>query len=340
MTVPFPGDLAFRFPLARGEAVRQLQLALLRAGEAPGEPDGVFGPMTGEALRRFQRRSALPADGLVDAVTWARLMAQPGLARERHWAEALTPFAARLTDWHGPPVGQGRHRWRLTPRGIEVAGEDGPRRSPAAPRLAAACWDRHGAAMGEAARRFGVPVELLLATALTESGGNAAAVREEPGFTSDAQTPHRVSPGLMQTLISTAREVLGDPTLDRARLLDPATSIAAGAAMIRRQTMGGRMPTGFDPPLVAIAYNAGSLRPSRDATDPWGLVQTRRGSGAWHADSFSAFFGDALALPDAPDAATPSFRGLLQRPEEAATTMSERAIHTPAASGRGDRAPA
>lgn len=38
----------------------------------------------------------------------------------------------------------------------------------------------------------------------------------EPGFPSDAQTPHRVSPGLMQTLIATAREALGDPSLDRA----------------------------------------------------------------------------------------------------------------------------
>ena len=311
MTAPFPGELAFRFPLARGEAVRQLQLALLRAGEAPGEPDGVFGPLTAEAVRRFQRRHALPLDGVVDAATWARLLAQPGLARERPWQEALKPFALRLTAWHGPPIGQGRHRWRLTPPGIELAGEAAARRTPGEPRLAAACWARHGAEMCAAARRFGVPVELLLATALTESGGNAAAIREEPGFASDAETPHRVSPGLMQTLISTAREVLGDPSLDRARLLDPATSIAAGAAMIRRQAAGGRTPTGFDPPLVAIAYNAGSLRPSRDATDPWGLVQTRRGSGAWHADSFCAFLGDALALPEAPDGATPSLRGLL-----------------------------
>lgn len=310
MTPAFPGPLAFRFPLARGEAVRQLQLALLRAGEAPGEPDGVFGPRTAEAVRRFQRRHALPADAVVDAATWAALMAQPGLARERPWAEALKPHVARLMEWHGPPIGQGRHRWRLTPQGIEVQGEAAARRTPGEPRLAAACWARHGAAMAEAARRFGVPVELLLATALTESGGSAAAIREEPGFTSDAETPHRVSPGLMQTLISTAREVLGDPSLDRARLLDPATSIAAGAAMIRRQATGGRTPTGFDPPLVAIAYNAGSLRPSRDATDPWGLVQTRRGSGAWHADSFCAFLGDALALAPA-EPATPSFRSLL-----------------------------
>ena len=65
--------------------------------------------------------------------------------------------------------------------------------------------------------------------------------------------------------------------------------------------------TRFDPPLVAIAYNAGSLRP---AANPWGLVQTRRGDGSFHADSFTAFFNDALTL-DAPAEAVPSFRGLL-----------------------------
>ncbi len=191
-----------------------------------------------------------------------------------------------------------------------VEGEDGPRRSEPAPRVAAQGWARHRAVLEEAARRFAVPVELLLATACAESAGRADAVREEPGFASDAATPHRVSPGLMQTLISTAREALGDPSLDRAALLDPRTSALAGAAYIRRQALRGARPTGFDPPLVAIAYNAGSLRPSRDATDPWGLVQTRRGNGERHACAFLRFFNDAMALCD-PGDDVPSFRAVL-----------------------------
>ena len=168
--------------------------------------------------------------------------------------------------------------------------------------------------MQAAAARFGVPVELLLATACTESGGRADAVREEPGYVSDEATPQRVSPGLTQTLIGTAREALGDPSLDRARLLDPATSLLAGAALIRRQAVSGRRPTGFDPPLVCIAYNAGSLRESAAAADcPWGLVQTRRDARHWHADSFVAFFNDGFAVlaDDPPDAGTPSFSILL-----------------------------
>lgn len=305
--------LSFTLPMARGEAVRRAQLALSRAGIAVGEADGVFGPRLRDGVAEFQRRQGLPADGRLTPGLWERLMDVPALQpKPADWRAALRPFLPRITVFHGPPVGQGRHRWRLTPQGVEVEGEAAPRRSPGQPRTAAACWAMHRAALEEAARRHAVPVELLVATACTESAGRAGAVREEPGYVSDAATPHRVSPGLMQTLISTAREALGDPSLDRAALLDPAVSARAGAAYIRRQAAGGRQPTGFDPPLVAIAYNAGSLRPNRDATDPWGLVQTRRGSGAWHADSFCAFLGDALAVlrDQPPRDETPCFLGV------------------------------
>jgi hypothetical protein len=299
--------LELRLPMARGEDVRAAQLALLRGGFLRGEADGVFGPRTREAVRLFQARNGLDADGRIGRLTWARLLGE----RAQHpWRAELAPFVARLAKPHGPPVGSSALRWRLARAGVLVEGEDGPRRSEPAPRVAAQAWARHRAALEEAARRFAVPVELLLATACAESAGRAEAVREEPGFASDAATPHRVSPGLMQTLISTAREALSDPSLDRTALLDPRTSALAGAAYIRRQALRGAHPTGFDPPLVAIAYNAGSLRPSRDATDPWGLVQTRRGNGERHACAFLRFFNDAMALCDAA-LDVPSFRAVL-----------------------------
>ena len=301
--------LAFRLPLATGEDVRAAQLALIRAGMLRAEPDGVYGPATRDAVAAFQRREGLAPDGESGPATRARLTGQPGLRRERPWQEGLRPFLPPLLASHGPPAGSGQRRWRLTREGIAIAGEEALRRS-ASPRIAAACWAPHRAALEAAARRFAVPAELLLATACTESGGRADAVREEPGFTSDAATPHRVSAGLMQTLISSAREALGDAKLDRAALLDPGTSAMAGAAFIARQSR----VTGFDPPLVAIAYNAGSLRPGRDALDPWGLVQTRRGNGQWHADAFCAFFNDALTtfqVGPEPTPDVPSFRGLL-----------------------------
>jgi transglycosylase-like protein with SLT domain len=196
---------------------------------------------------------------------------------------------------------------------VLLDGDETPPRTPGPPRTAALAWERFRAPMQDAARRSGVPVELLLATACTESGGRADAVREEPGYVSDEATPQRVSPGLMQTLIGTAREALGDPSLDRARLLDLAVSLRAGAAVIRRQAVSGRRPTAFDPPLVCVAYNAGGLRENDAAGCPWGLAQTRRDARHWHADAFVAFFNDAAAVlaDDPPDGGTPSFATLL-----------------------------
>ena len=50
-----------------------LQTALLRAGEEPGEIDGIFGRRTENALMRFQDARGIRADGIADRLTWASL---------------------------------------------------------------------------------------------------------------------------------------------------------------------------------------------------------------------------------------------------------------------------
>jgi Putative peptidoglycan binding domain len=62
---------------SRGEDVRKLQKLLNARGLCP-EPialDGVFGPTTLDAVKRFQRESHLPVDGIVGGKTWDRLFA-------------------------------------------------------------------------------------------------------------------------------------------------------------------------------------------------------------------------------------------------------------------------
>lgn len=59
-------------PLSRDQ-VREIQTALLDLGFDPGEPDGVVGPMTREAIKGYQRRTNLPPDGYPDLALWQRL---------------------------------------------------------------------------------------------------------------------------------------------------------------------------------------------------------------------------------------------------------------------------
>lgn len=53
---------------SRGEVVRQIQAALHQY------PDGIFGPMTEEAVKEFQKENGLKADGIVGPATLAKLI--------------------------------------------------------------------------------------------------------------------------------------------------------------------------------------------------------------------------------------------------------------------------
>lgn len=183
---------------------------------------------------------------------------------------------------------QGGVLWCLKPDGISIDGQP-PAGTPGPPATVKRVWTEFGPAIRQAAEEFGVPVELIVATICTESSGNPEALRLEPGYVSDQATPNKVSPGLMQTLISTAREALNDPSIDRAWLLQPANSIRAGTAYICQQ----RPKTDYDPPVVACAYNAGGVYEQAGAGNPWRMRQYPIGTGE-HADRFANWFNDCF----------------------------------------------
>ncbi len=56
-----------------GSLVELLQLALIRSGFLSGEPDGIFGSRTEEAVRRFQMAYNLSADGIAGEKTFSEL---------------------------------------------------------------------------------------------------------------------------------------------------------------------------------------------------------------------------------------------------------------------------
>jgi len=58
---------------SRGEAVEELQKKLAGKGINPGPVDGIFGPKTEEALKRFQEREGLDVDGIAGSNTFTAL---------------------------------------------------------------------------------------------------------------------------------------------------------------------------------------------------------------------------------------------------------------------------
>ena len=191
-----------------------------------------------------------------------------------------------LREWHGF---QDSVRWRLVPEGVEIEGS-GVERTRGRPATVTRIWETFGEEIDGVARARGVPCPLIIATICTESGGNPDAVRLEPGYRTDEETPHRVSVGLTQTLISTAREAMA-MSLDREWLRRPRNAVDAGTAYIARQARVTRL----DPPLVAAAYNAGRLAHNPSDRNRWRLRQYPIGTGK-HCDRFVAFYNDAVFM--------------------------------------------
>jgi hypothetical protein len=178
--------------------------------------------------------------------------------------------------------------WKLTSKGICIDNAK-PEITSGKPSTVQRIWDDFGSHIQRSATEFDVPVELIIATICTESGGDPFAMREEPGYKSDNQTPNRISVGLMQTLISTAREALDNNTIHREKLLSADFSIRAGTAYIAQQ----RIWTQYDPPKVACAYNAGSIRTNDSVDNRWRMRQFPIGTNH-HADRFIRWFNDCF----------------------------------------------
>lgn len=191
---------------------------------------------------------------------------------------------AELTRFDPSGVG-----WKLTAQGVFVEGT-GVERTSGAPRTVTSICERFHAEIDHASAETGVPVLLLIATVATETGGRADAVRFEPGYVDEGSTPHRVSSGLMQTLLSTASSML-QMSVGIEALKDPLLSLRAGALYIAHQSK----KTGLDPVLVPAAYNAGGLYLQTSIKNRWKLRQYPIGTGA-HVDRFIRFYNDAVAV--------------------------------------------
>lgn len=180
--------------------------------------------------------------------------------------------------------------------GVDWSGQAGGGyvyRTRGAPRSMRQLFRDYGLEIREAAEAFDLPLELIPALIAIEADRLAGdrlrfdprSIRTEPGYRSDRTTPDRVSPGLMQTLLATAGDMVSRcpwleesrSTLDREDLFVPRYSISLGGAYVRWQMdrmeddeeMYGLPPD--DPIANAVAaYNAGSVRYTKH--NRWHLV--------------------------------------------------------------------
>ena len=80
ITVTMPEQIILLKSGSKGEEVRSLQLRLLELGYLDGEPDGIYGPGTKEAVKAFQKRNSLSVDGIAGRQTQTQLYSENAIA--------------------------------------------------------------------------------------------------------------------------------------------------------------------------------------------------------------------------------------------------------------------
>lgn len=66
----------------KGEAVKEMQTRLNELGYSVGNPDGIFGKKSEEAVKTFQKDKGLEITGVVDEATWEMLFSDSDAASE------------------------------------------------------------------------------------------------------------------------------------------------------------------------------------------------------------------------------------------------------------------
>lgn len=95
----------------RGWDVAALQFLLQRAGHGPGRADGLFGPLTREAVQRAQRAAHIRVDGLAGPATIGSL--RQGSEPSAGPVQFLRPVPGPIGDGFGAPRGEGRQHQGL-----------------------------------------------------------------------------------------------------------------------------------------------------------------------------------------------------------------------------------
>ena len=123
--VPFPGTLRKG---STGDAVRRAQLRLNELGYGCGTPDGTYGTNTVNAVKAFQAKCGLTADGVLGSSTHARLYAADAPYASPTTAPTATPTATPTTKPTEKPTSSPTSAPNRT--GVVIADELNVRSSP------------------------------------------------------------------------------------------------------------------------------------------------------------------------------------------------------------------
>jgi len=275
---------------------------------------------SGESMGLLQKGATFDAivDNTVAAVRWWLISTKVGTETRVGWVQGDfikfdQPVTGRI-DWSKTPQlgssgfhDRGGQSWRFDNNGVYLQNDpNNPIRSPGAPKTCSAILDLFGQQIFDSSIKHGIPPELIVMTIAAESAADRASQFTGPPTFRWEPKPVSYSAGPMQTLASTAQEVIDRlglqynkeavaptftsqpvPTPDKLGLYDPTSNIDIGTGEIKLNNT--RHNTGFDPILVAACYNAGSLRPSN--ANPWGLVTFGD-----HLNRSSTWIGDACFL--------------------------------------------
>ena len=165
---------------------------------------------------------------------------------------------------------------------------DGCIRTKGAPLTMQTLRGEYGATIAAVASAFDLPEHWIAGMVSIEArklqgsySFDVVSLRHEPGYFSPEETPNKVSAGLMQTLLSTAKRMAreyfdgvagtGEFLLPQSEdltvedLTDPEVSLALGAAYMHFQSE----IYGLDPVLLVASYNAGGVYET--SKNPWRL---------------------------------------------------------------------
>lgn len=200
-------------------------------------------------------------------------------------------YLRALTTRHSHPLVP--FDWWLGEYGVWV-GTASPLNTVGEPATVRRIWRDWGPQISLAARTYAVPAELIIATIATESGGRVPARRRD-------ESRGRWSHGVMQVLNTTAADMLGVDADDITEKQMVEDSIDLGTRYIAQQFR----VTGYDPPLVLAAYNAGGVY--RGGDNRWKLRSTGD-----HIDRGLKWFNDAMRAGLVYSDDVPSFRRWLE----------------------------